>query len=112
MTRFLVVRHRVKDYEAWKRVFDAHEEFRMEYGLKGGEICRDLEDPEEVTVVLECEDLERAREFTKSEELRNAMREAGVVARPDFIFMEEVAKVSAPDPAEFASTGEGWCDCC
>jgi uncharacterized protein (DUF1330 family) len=100
MNRYIVVRHRVKDYAFWKRSFDDSEEIRREYGLKGGEICRDVEDPLELTVVLEFDNLERARELIRSEELREIMKRAGVVGEPSWYFMEQVARV--PELADVA----------
>jgi len=111
MSRYLVIRHRVKDYEEWKKVFDEHGEVRAEFGLKGGEILRDVGDPEELSIMLECTDVERAKEFTLSKEVRETMKRAGVVGKPDFYFVEEVTRVAESTPAEVWQT-EGWCDCC
>ena len=111
MSRYLVIRHRVNNYEEWKKAFDEHCEVRAEFGLKGGEILRDVADPTELSIMLECEDVERAKEVTQLKELREAMKHAGVVGKPDFYFVEEVSRVAECAPSEIRET-EGWCDCC
>ncbi len=39
-------------------------------------------------------DLEKARQFSQSEELRAKMQEAGVLGPPDFYFLEEIQQLS------------------
>ena len=44
------VTHHVRDYEAWKQVFDEHRAVREQYGATGHVIYRSLDDPNLVTV--------------------------------------------------------------
>ena len=46
--------------------------------------------PNEVLLLLEWDDLERARLFADSDDLREAMTRAGVTDRPDIWFLEDV----------------------
>ena len=41
-----------------------------------------------VMVILEAEDLERAKEFARSDDLREAMQKVGVVGKPDIYFLK------------------------
>jgi len=41
----------VRDFDAWKPVFDVHGDIRRKYGATGHEIYRGREDPNEITVV-------------------------------------------------------------
>ena len=113
MRQFLGIRHRVQDYRKWKRAFDKEEELREAYGLRGGDVCRDMNDPLELTIMLECEDVGSAKEFMRSQEHREAMRKAGVVGKPDTFFVEEVERVlerfAQPEPAE-VTWGESNCE--
>jgi len=70
MTNYVVVIHKVKDYETWKPAFDRSEELRHEYGVRGGDICRSADDPNEICVALECDDLDRARKLLKLPEIK------------------------------------------
>lgn len=86
---FLLIQHKLKDFDAWKRVFDEHGVIRRESGSQGGFLLRRAEDPDDVVILLEWDDLEKARRFTQSEDLRATMQRAGVVSQPTFWFLEE-----------------------
>jgi heme-degrading monooxygenase HmoA len=47
-----------------------------------------------VTVLLEWEDLDKARAFASSDELREAMQRAGVTGPPSVSFLEEMDRQS------------------
>lgn len=86
----LLIRHHVADYPAWKAVFDEHEPARRANGSQGGWLFRGTADPHEVLVLLEWDDLERARLFVDSDDLREALARAGVTDRLDIWFLEDV----------------------
>jgi len=44
-------------------------------------------------ILIEWEDLEHARRFAQSEDLRETMERAGVAEQPDIYFLEEVETV-------------------
>jgi len=93
---YLLVRHKVEDYEGWKPVFDHdYGATREQWGSKGGRILRNADDPNELVMLLEWDSLENARKFAHAEELREAMRRAGVADQPDVYFLEEVEQVRA-----------------
>ena len=85
----LLIRHKVKDYATWKPVFDEHGATRLANGSQGGRLYRNAADPNEVMIVLDWDDLDRARLFTQSADMRETMARAGVVDRPDIWFLEE-----------------------
>jgi heme-degrading monooxygenase HmoA len=86
----LLIRHTVQDYSTWKAVFDEQADVRRANGSQGGRLFRSTESGE-VLVLLEWDDLERARLFADSDDLREAMARAGVTDRPDIWFLEDVA---------------------
>src|SRR5665647_719102 len=47
----IIVQHKVRDYDAWKSVFDEHQAVRTRYGATSHELYRGLEDPNDITVV-------------------------------------------------------------
>jgi hypothetical protein len=85
----MIVKHRVVDFGAWKQVFDEGEVLRQEHGWTGHEVYRDAEDPDVIVSVNYVQDLNRAREYGGSEELRSAMERAGIVEAPEIWFLEE-----------------------
>ena len=93
---YLLVRHKVEDYDRWKPVFDHdHGATRERWGSKGGWILRNTDDPDELVILLEWDSVENARRFADAEELQDAMRRAGVADQPDVYFLEEVEQVRA-----------------
>lgn len=90
----LLVRHKVKDYAAWKPVFDEHGDFRKANGSKGGRLLRSVDDPNHIAILFEWESLDRALQFAQSQELREAMESAGAIGQPDVAMLEEIESFS------------------
>src|SRR5919199_4326009 len=90
---YMLVRHKVEDFENWKPVFEEHGETRRESGSKGVRLFRNADAPNETVILLEWEDLEDARRFAQSEDLRETMQRVGVADQPDIYFLEEVETV-------------------
>mgnify|MGYP001361419660 CR=1 FL=1 len=80
----------VESYAKWKPVFDAKEDLRAQAGVLGTQIFRSGNNPREVFVLLEWEELEKARVFYASPEFKQAMEEAGVNGEPNINFLHEV----------------------
>jgi heme-degrading monooxygenase HmoA len=70
---FVLIEHRVGDFDRFTRVFHDDEERRARLGCRGGVVYRVADDPANVIVVLEWDTLEAAREFAGSLELEEAM---------------------------------------
>jgi len=62
---FLVVQHTVRDDNAWKAVYDAHESVRARYGTPGHTIYREADKPNDVTVFNLLESRARAEELAR-----------------------------------------------
>ena len=75
----LLSRNLVKDYAEWKRIFDAQESAAREAGLELTQLCRDLEDPNNVFFTFRVADLERAKAFLSDPNSAEVGRRAGVV---------------------------------
>ncbi|MBI4302477.1 MAG: cyclase [Chloroflexi bacterium] len=87
----LFMRHRVADYEKWKRVFDGADDLRKNgAGAIAHNIHRDPDDPNLIIVALRVHDIRRAKEFAASPDLLSAMAEAGVQGQPEVWFGEDV----------------------
>ncbi len=91
---YVLIRHKVQDYAAWKSAFDEHGAARQAAGSKGGHLMRNADDPNELIIVLEWDDLGKARQFTASDDLRQAMERAGVADQPDIYFLEQIDQPS------------------
>ncbi len=84
----ILVRHKVKDFAKWKAVYDGMDAFHRAHGVKNAQILRGAEDPNEVVVLSELENLSKAREFALLDELKKIMEQGGVADRPDVYFLE------------------------
>jgi len=90
----ILIRHKVADYAKWKPGFDAHGVTHQANGSRGGQLFRNATDPNELVILLEWDDLEKARQFTQSEDLREVMQRLGVVDHPDIYFLKDGEQVS------------------
>jgi hypothetical protein len=83
----MLIRHTVADFNQWKPVYDAHQLARQEAGLKEEYLLRSIDNPNEVILLFTVQDLEKARAFAASPDLRETMGKAGVLDKPDIIFL-------------------------
>jgi hypothetical protein len=86
---YLHLRQTVEDYTRWKEGFDNHVAARQAGGATGeAYVMRNVDDPNEITVVLGWSDLKKARAFTQSVSLKEAMQKAGVIGSPEIRFLK------------------------
>ena len=83
----LLIRHRVADFPRWKTVYDAHAAARTQAGLKERDLWHDMADPSQIVLLYEVADVQKARDFCESADLREAMQKAGVTDQPDVYFL-------------------------
>jgi len=86
---YMIIRHAVEDFDAWKAKYVAHQPARQQAALHEMLLLRDVDDPNEITLVFKAGDLEAARSFAESADLRERMQQAGVVGEPQFWLMDE-----------------------
>jgi hypothetical protein len=84
---YLLVRHKVKEFDEWKRLFDAHGEAQRKAGLRIEKVMRNTYEPNEVFLFFEVLDLAKARGFVYSPEVPKAQAQSGVVDKPDIYFL-------------------------
>jgi hypothetical protein len=83
----ILIRHKVADFAKWKPVYDGHHAARQKAGLREKSLLRSIDNPNEVVLLFEAEDLKRAQAFTESSDVRETMQKAGVVGKPDILFL-------------------------
>lgn len=86
MTDRIIIFAKVKDYDAWKKSFDDHNDVRKNGGVTDRGVGYSFTDKNEVTVVLAINDMKKARDFIKSPELKARMDSSGVISKPDIFF--------------------------
>jgi hypothetical protein len=75
-----VVRHRVADFDAWKKAYDDFAPIQAEHGVRGHQVLRSIEHPDDIIVSHTFDSPEAARAFFAMPELKEAMGKAGVDA--------------------------------
>ena len=78
----MFVRHKVHDYATWRKGYDAFEPMRIKFGARGHGVYRSVDDGNDVTAWHDFDSAEAARTCASSDELKDAMKRAGVVGAP------------------------------
>ena len=88
---YIYVRHSVEDYARWREGYDNHAPARQAGGaIDEACVVRNVDDPNDITIILRWSDLGKARAFTRSASLKEAMQKAGVTGPPEVRFLEDV----------------------
>jgi len=86
----MFVRHKVGNYENWKRAYDEFAPVRKKRGVTRATVHHDPDDPNTIIVTHQFTDMKAVSEFVNSEELKSAMEKAGVSSPPEFWFGEDI----------------------
>ena len=89
----VLVHHEVADYNNWRSVFDASLDFRHEGGECSCRIFRKAGNPNDLTLLFEWDNLEKAQHYMTSDDLRKKMQQAGVSGVPDIQYLAEMYTV-------------------
>lgn len=81
--------HAVKDYKAWKKIFDDAAGLRQNAGEQRYQVLKFEDDPNKIVHFSEWRSLDDARAFFESPELVNIRRQAGVEA-PEFLYLQQL----------------------
>ncbi len=85
---FMIANHDVEDFDRWKAGYDALPPTAK--GARFAHVLRNIDNPDNVTVIGGWETVDEAIAFRDSPELRSAMEAAGVIGPPRFEISEEV----------------------
>ena len=84
---YMLARQKVSDFSRWRQVFDSHSTAQRQSGLVVEKVLRNMDDPNEVFVLFEVPDLQKARGFVGSPEVPEAKRQSGVIGDTDIYFL-------------------------
>jgi hypothetical protein len=85
----IFIRRQVSNYDQWKTGYDADAPARENAGLKQERLLRSVDHPNEVVILFSASDLEKAKAFASSKELREKMKKVGVIDEPDAYFLTD-----------------------
>jgi heme-degrading monooxygenase HmoA len=92
---YLLIKHKVQDYAKWRSEFDAFSATRKANGEKGYQLFRPGDDPNNTVILFKWDNLDNARKFAESEEVKAAMQKAGVCGETEVYYLEEIEKASS-----------------
>jgi hypothetical protein len=84
---YVLIRHKVVDFGKWKLAYDGNLPARQRAGLNETHLLHNVQNHEEVVLLFEAADLQKAMEFCNSADLRATMQQAGVIGTPDIVFL-------------------------
>lgn len=85
-----LIKHKVKNFAAWKAAYDGHDSARLANGLHSYVIGRGMDDSMIVMIAMKTDDLEKAKAFSKDPALKERMQKGGVVGAPEISFVNVV----------------------
>jgi len=88
--KIIMIQHAVKDYVSWKAAYLAHDSMRMAYGISSFILGRGMIDTNVVMIMDKISDVAKAKEFSASPNLREAMQKAGVNGKPIFAYVDVI----------------------
>jgi hypothetical protein len=83
----MVIHQHVADYAKWRPVYDAHGAARVGAGLSNCSVRQTTDDANDVFVACNMADVAKAKAFAGSASLADAMKNAGVIGKPDIYFL-------------------------
>ncbi len=92
----MLIQHKVKDFDKWLPVYEAQDSTRKANGLTEIGVERGLENSNEVTVAFKTDDLQKAKAFTSSSGLKEAMQKAGVTGPPSISYLTVIRDDNSP----------------
>ena len=73
----------VEDFDKWKGGFTSHGDVRKSFSSMGSKVYIDPGNNKSVVIVFEWGDADKMKNFGESDELKEAMKSAGVTGPPD-----------------------------
>ncbi len=83
----MLIKQKVANFAKWFPGYEAHDSARVAYGLHNFVVGRGIKDSNMVLVALHVDDTTKAKEFAMSPGLMEAMKKAGVIGKPTFIYV-------------------------
>ena len=83
------IRHHVKDYDAWRGVYDGFADVQKANGVTDESVHRAKDDGNDLLVIHRFASVDDAEAFFALTELREAMQNGGIEGEPDIQIYED-----------------------
>ncbi|WP_035673170.1 hypothetical protein [Flavobacterium sp. 83] len=84
------IKHKVADYDKWRKEYNSHDSMRMAYGISHYMIGRGIDDANMIMIIDKINDVPKAKEFSMLPDLKEKMKKAGVISKPEFTYYEVI----------------------
>lgn len=85
-----MIKHKVADYDKWRKGYDSHDSIRRAYGVMNYVMGRGMDDSNMIIVIDKISDLQKAKDFSVLPDLKDAMKMAGVINKPEFYYYDVI----------------------
>ena len=83
----MLVMHKVSNFQKWLAAYEANDSFKLANGIHNYVVGRGFQDSNVVFVATRVDDMDKAKAFAKSADLKKAMQKSGVVGAPAISFL-------------------------
>jgi hypothetical protein len=87
---YLLIRHRVSDFDRWYSDLKSHGEAQREGGFGDLQLLRDVKDPHIVVCLFKVYDVDKARAFTQTLQSSEAQNDSGFSGQPEVFLLKEI----------------------
>ena len=87
--KYMLCKHRVKDYSRWHKIFSSHREAQEKAGLNLLYLFRDTTDENHLVYLFALKDPNAAMAFTKTPDAREAGEISGVIGEPEILILSD-----------------------
>ena len=94
--KVMVIKHKVADYIKWRKEYDAHDSIRTAYTISHYMVGRGTDDANMIVTATKFIDLQKAKDFSALPYLKEAMKKAGVISKPEFSYYEVIRNDDTP----------------
>ena len=108
----MIVKHKVGDFDKFLTTYEAHDSLRLANGIHSYVIGRGVKDQNMILVATKVDDLAKAKAFSKSADLKQAMQKAGATGKPSISFTtmtyQDTGNISTDLRSQTTFTVKDW----
>lgn len=94
--KVMIIKHKVADYDKWRKVYDSHDSIRNAYEITHYVIGRGMDDANIILTIDKISDVQKAKDFSVLQYLKDAMKKAGVISKPEFSYYDVIRNDDIP----------------
>lgn len=79
---YMIISHKVADFDKWKEGFDDHESERLKYHIKVTAVGTSVDDPTQIVAIFNTDQAVNFVDFMEKSDLKEAMQNSGVISEP------------------------------